>query len=146
MVGYPGETKANQRKTLEFSVKLRNMGAETYPQVISVLPLYGSELKRQAEEMGALHPIGDKPLDLSFLDTDSLIETNEFNRKDLEQLNRAWKHEYRKHSLTDPKIVRSRAKRLAELIRTKPRHALKRLVEETKATAKLLMGGNDSKY
>ena len=145
IVGFPGETKENQRKTSEFSVKLRKMGAETYPQVNSVLPLYGSELKKTSEEMGALHLKDGKPMDLSFLDTDSLIETKDFNKEDLEKLNEIWKNEYRRYSLTDPNTVKARAKRLAELLRNKPKHAIRRLLDETIATVKIIKK-QDAKY
>jgi len=63
----------------------------------------------------------------------------------LEKLNEIWKNEYRRYSLTDPNTVKARAKRLAELLRNKPKHAIRRLLDETIATVKIIKK-QDAKY
>lgn len=82
VIGLIGETKENIRKTIEFSRRLRELGADRFGFNIAT-PYYGSRLHELAKEKGYLV----KEFDSSLLSTsEALIETPEFKPYELSQL------------------------------------------------------------
>jgi radical SAM superfamily enzyme YgiQ (UPF0313 family) len=84
LYGMPGETKAEMLKTLEYAVKLKQMGAHTVLSSI-VVPLFGTQVYEWAEDGGYLKSYD--PADQ--FPWHSIIETEEFTKADVEKMRNA---------------------------------------------------------
>jgi len=85
VIGFPGETKAQMRKTLSFAKKLLKMGLEEFSLFLAT-PFYGTELYQKAKGRGYLRKIfSEENLRVEFQDVpvEPLIETPEFSAQDL---------------------------------------------------------------
>lgn len=85
VIGFPGETKAQIRKTLNFAKKLLKLGLEEFSLFLAT-PFYGTQLYQIAKEKGYLRDVlKEENLRVEFQDVpvEPLIETPEFNTQDL---------------------------------------------------------------
>lgn len=85
VIGFPGETKRQIRKTLNFAKKLLRLGLEEFSLFLAT-PFYGTRLYQIAKEKGYLRDIfNEENLRVEFQDVpvEPLIETPDFKAKDL---------------------------------------------------------------
>lgn len=85
VIGFPGETKAQIRKTLNFAKKLLKLGLEEFSLFLAT-PFYGTELYQIVKEKEYLRETFDESrLRVEFQDVpvEPLIETPEFSTQDL---------------------------------------------------------------
>lgn len=120
VIGFPGETKKQIRKTLNFAKKLLKMGLEEFSLFIAT-PFYGTELYQLAKKRGYLRDIineGNLRVEFQDVPVEPLIETPEFSRSDL----LAFRQEAIKIS---PKFSWSKIEFGIKLLKVDPRLALK---------------------
>lgn len=81
MIGLIGENKASMQKTVEFSKKLRSLGAKTCCFIAQ--PYYGTKLYHQAKKNNALLRTDGQELERGFINMRAMIKTPEFCPEDL---------------------------------------------------------------
>ena len=85
IIGFPGETIAQMRKTLDFAKKLLKLGLQEFSLFIAT-PFYGTELYEIAQKKGYLREIFDESrlrVDFQDVEIEPLIETPDFTAQDL---------------------------------------------------------------
>jgi magnesium-protoporphyrin IX monomethyl ester (oxidative) cyclase len=85
VIGMPGETKENIKRTLEFGRKLRSMGATSCSFFIAN-PFYGTRLYSISREKGYLIRSDGKEIEEGFLNLDAMIKTPEFTPEEICEL------------------------------------------------------------
>ncbi|MCW4019477.1 MAG: B12-binding domain-containing radical SAM protein [Candidatus Bathyarchaeota archaeon] len=118
IIGMIGETKTEIRKTINFALKLRQLGADRFYFSFAT-PLYGTELYEQAKRGGYLKAGFD---DEALSEAQPLIETPEFSAEDLREL-------CAQAIMINPTV---NSDRLLRAIRN-PRRALETLIGMTRA-------------
>ncbi len=84
VLGFPGETLENLKRTVEFARRMRALGADSCAFFLAI-PYYGTELRRIAEEKGYLRKLdGDDCW--NFLSGEPLLETEDFTAEQLKQI------------------------------------------------------------
>jgi len=102
MIGLVGETKKDFKDTLNFSIKLRNIGAYCGISPSIAFPLYETRLYKQAKEGGYLKLPDGKDFETVQLNYEPIIETPEFNSDDIYEICRLWRDSYIKHLIKHP--------------------------------------------
>ncbi len=85
VLGLPGETKEDMKKTIEFGRKLRRLGASTCSFFVAN-PFYGTRLHQLARESGYLTRDDGADIENGFLNLDAMIRTPQFAPEDVKGL------------------------------------------------------------
>ncbi len=85
VLGLPGETKEDMKKTIEFGRKLRRMGASTCSFFVAN-PFYGTRLHQVARESGYLIRKDGPDIENGFLNLDAMIKTPQFTPEEVKEL------------------------------------------------------------
>lgn len=100
VIGFIGETKADIRASIKYAYKLKKLGVDRFWWSIAT-PLYGSELYKQAKELGYLRNFDDSELTSC---GNPLFETPEWTKAELSEL-------YGEAKKTNPSFNYERLKR-----------------------------------
>jgi magnesium-protoporphyrin IX monomethyl ester (oxidative) cyclase len=82
VIGMPGETKENIKRTIEFARKLRSIGAKSCSFFVAN-PFYGTRLYNISREKGYLTRNDGKEIEEGFLNLDAMIKTPEFSPEEI---------------------------------------------------------------
>ncbi len=85
VLGLPGETKENMKKTIEFGRKLRKLGASTCSFFVAN-PFYGTRLYNIARKSGYLTREDGVDIENGFLNLDAMIKTPDFSPEEVKGL------------------------------------------------------------
>jgi len=82
VIGMPGETKENIKRTIEFARRLRSMGAKSCSFFVAS-PFYGTRLYSISREKRYLTRNDGKEIEEGFLNLDAMIKTPEFSPEEI---------------------------------------------------------------
>lgn len=85
VLGLPGETAEDMKKTIEFGRKLRKLGASTCSFFVAN-PFYGTRLHQLARESGYLTREDGADIENGFLNLDAMIKTPQFTPEEVKAL------------------------------------------------------------
>ncbi len=145
MVGLVGETLEDMRKTMNFAFKLGKLGAKVYGDVIPMIPLYNTPQYNLAAKKGYIKKIPGKKFELSLLDMDELIETENFKREDIQNIRKKWREKARIYSITHWRGIKHYILHGFELLRLRPSYLFKRIFQELIIYIKLLTCGKNAR-
>lgn len=138
IIGMIGETPETMRKTMGFAFKLGKLGAKVYGDVMPMLPLYKTPQYELAVKKNYLKKIPGKKYEMSILDMDSLIETDKFTKKDIEDIRAEWRKRARIFSITQWDGIKHHMKHFFEIARTRPGFLVKGTLREINEYSKII--------